>query len=76
MISPGTPNRPRHGRDYFLFVDLPSSEEAAAAMKAVNGITSPWGGTLRVEKSTNFPGRWRKGNFGLGKQEPRNQTRI
>ncbi|KAK2759505.1 hypothetical protein FQN54_002984 [Arachnomyces sp. PD_36] len=54
MISPTTPSRPKFGYGYYLFVDFPSVEEATAAMKAVDGKESPWGGTLMVDKSTNF----------------------
>lgn len=54
MISPVPATRPRYGYGYYLFVDLPSAEEATAAMEAVNGKESPWGGTVRVQKYENF----------------------
>lgn len=54
MISPVPSTRPRYGYGYYLFVDLPSAEEATEAMEAVDGKDSPWGGTVRVQKSSKF----------------------
>lgn len=75
MISPVVSKRPKYDYGYYLFVDLPSAEEATAAMEAVDGKESPWGGTLRVDKSTNFSRKVEERNY-WAREDARTENKL
>ncbi|PGH08682.1 hypothetical protein AJ80_07803 [Polytolypa hystricis UAMH7299] len=43
--------RPQPGHQYFLFVDLASTEEADAAIKALAGVSAVWGQRVQINKA-------------------------
>ncbi|GAD94512.1 ribonucleoprotein, putative [Paecilomyces variotii No. 5] len=51
VISPHLSKRFEPGDHYYLFVDFPSSDEAQAALSALDGQVGPWGGKLKVSKA-------------------------
>ena len=53
LISPHPSTAEKPGSHYYLFVDFPSSEVAAAAAQALNGSPTHWGGTLRINVAKN-----------------------
>jgi hypothetical protein len=54
VISPPESIQLKPGNHFYTFVDLPSSEEADAAIKALNGKLA-FGGRLRVHNSRSVP---------------------
>lgn len=57
LISPHPSTAEKPGSHYYLFVDFPSAEVAAAAAQALDGSPSQWGGTLRVNIAKNNTNR-------------------
>ncbi|KAI9854658.1 MAG: hypothetical protein M1813_000905 [Trichoglossum hirsutum] len=51
IISPHISKRAQPGNHYYLFVDFPSADEAAAAARALNGKSPAWGGRLVVTRA-------------------------
>jgi hypothetical protein len=57
LISPHPSTAQKPGSHYYLFVDFPSAEAAAAAAQALDGSPTQWGGTLRVNLAKNNANR-------------------
>ncbi|KKY25520.1 putative ribonucleoprotein [Phaeomoniella chlamydospora] len=51
IISPHPSKADEPGNHYYLFVDLASSEAVTDAIEKFNGMESPWGGELRVNRA-------------------------
>jgi RNA recognition motif. (a.k.a. RRM, RBD, or RNP domain) len=51
IISPHVSKASTPGDHFYLFVDLPTSTAADAAVQALDGKESPWGGKLRINKA-------------------------
>ena len=57
LISPHPSTAEKPGSHYYLFVDFPSAETAAAAAQALDKSPTQWGGTLRVNIARNNTNR-------------------
>ena len=57
LISPHPSTAEKPGSHYYLFVDFPSADVAAAAAQALDGSPTQWGGTVRVNIAKNNTNR-------------------
>lgn len=48
IISPHESTSALPGDHYYCFIDFPTTEDAQAAANALNGVTSKWGGPLKI----------------------------
>ncbi|KAA8652638.1 hypothetical protein EYZ11_011596 [Aspergillus tanneri] len=50
-ISPHYSGRSARNHPHYLYVDFASSQEAEAALSALDGVVGPWGTVLRLSKA-------------------------
>lgn len=66
LIAPHESKVGTPGNHYYCFVDLASVEEAQAAAGQLDGVESPWGGSLKVNAAKARVGERRTGMGGRG----------
>lgn len=77
IISPPASMRSKPGSHHFCFVDLPTAEDADAAVEKLNGTPTPHGGSYRINhaKPSGRPSKVEREQLGMRGKQRKDRSR-